>query len=218
MINNLPIEKKEECVLRYKKGESLKVLEIEYHITRTTIYRWAKQYNGTLSSLDPKLSRKNMNHPKKMPFEEEQLLLKIVDSNPNISDRELAELLGTKRNPAFLYRKRKKLLGKRIISYKNDYRTFFNADKIIEINQSDYKRGVLPDTFYIIEILNNLYLQKSISGNPVSITPYFSMCLQFPTTQHAYEFIKSLEASNKSNWAPTIREVKDGILQGLNKE
>ncbi len=119
-----------------------------------------------------------MSHPKKMPFEEEQQLLKIVDKNPNISDRELAELLETKRNPAFLYRKREKLLGKRKISYKNDYSTFFNTDKIIQLNQSDYKSGIL--------IYNSIIsAQKRLPRREV----FFAYC---------YSFIRRCKLRNRS--------------------
>lgn len=212
MVCNLSIYDKEQCVLRHQNGTPLKTLEAEYHVSRVTIYRWTKQYDGTISSLEPKLSRKSIKHPKAMSLDEEKKLLKIVQQNPNITNRELSALLGTNRNPAFLHRKREKLLEKREIAHKNDYKTLFNNDKLSQINENDYYKQIIPEKFFVIEITNNLYLAKRVSRSPISITPYFSMCLQFPSPQSASAFLESL-GEIKVEYTPKIRRIEKGILQ-----
>ena len=111
----LSAEEKEECVVRYKSGESIQALAKEFNVTERSIYRWCKKYDGTTESLRNRMPISSTPHPNKMPEWEEQLLIEIVKSNPNITNLELAKKLGTGRNQASLQRKREKIFGKRSI-------------------------------------------------------------------------------------------------------
>lgn len=77
-------------------------------IDRTTLWRWRKQYDGTVKSLEPKFSRKGIHHPNEQTEEEKQAIQNLVRRNPTIGLNELYGKLcrqyGYKRNPVTLYR------------------------------------------------------------------------------------------------------------------
>lgn len=95
-----------------------------YKVNRTTIWRWRKQYDGTMESLVPKFSRKNIHHPNSQTEYEKQCIQKLLRRNPCISLNELYGKLcrnyGYKRNPTTLYRylKRNNIAPKRRKPYK----------------------------------------------------------------------------------------------------
>lgn len=79
-----------------------------YKINRSTLWRWRKQYDGTVQSLAPKFSRKGIIMPNAQTQEEKEAIQKLIRRNPEISLNELYGKLcrnyGYKRNPATLYR------------------------------------------------------------------------------------------------------------------
>ena len=79
-----------------------------YKVSRTTLWRWKRQYDGTLESLQSKFSRKNIHHPNEQTQEEKQNIKNLVRRNPDIGLNELYGKLcrdyGYKRNPVTLYR------------------------------------------------------------------------------------------------------------------
>ena len=206
----LPAKAKEECVVRYKSGEAIKVLSKEYNVTERTIYRWYSKYDGTTESLDNGSHIPLTPHPNKMPDWEEELLIKILKRNPNITNRALSEELGTGRNPAALHRKREKLFGKRNILHKYDYSVIFNKEAVDEINKNDALQGSIPNGFFTINVLPDLYLRINPGNYPVCLTPYFSVAIKFQTLKDAQIMINNL-TSNNMRWKPKVIEVKNGI-------
>ena len=205
----LSAKEKEECVVRNKNGESIQALAKEYDVTERSIYRWCSKYDGTTESLINGSHSPLTPHPKKMPKWEEQLLIEIVKANPNITNRALAEKLETGRNPAALHRKREKLLGKRTIMRKNDYRVIFNKEAVDEINKTDALLGNIPELFFTICIIPDLYLRINTGNYPVSLTPYFSTSIRFHTIREADNMLKTL-MDNSMRWKPKVIEVRNG--------
>lgn len=79
-----------------------------YKINRSTLWRWCKQYDGTIQSLIPKFSRKGIIMPNAQTQEEKQAIQNLIRRNPGIGLNELYGRLcrdyGYKRNPVTLYR------------------------------------------------------------------------------------------------------------------
>ena len=154
-------EVKERCVLDYKNGVSIVALVQKYGVSERTLYRWVKLYDGTAESLQDKSSRPLSPHPNQMTDEEVALMKKIVQENPHITNRELADRIGAGRNPMSYYRKREKIFGKRTISYKYDFTTIFRKEEVDKLNEIDAARGDIPLLFYVIEVLPDLYLREN---------------------------------------------------------
>lgn len=206
----LSAKEKEECVVRYKGGESIQALSKEYDVTERSIRRWCSKYDGTTESLENGSHIPLTPHPNKMPEWEEQLLIKIVKSNPNITNKALAEKLGTGRNPAALHRKREKLFGKRTILHKYDYSIIFNKEAVDEINRNDALQGNIPNVFFTISVIPDLYLRINQGHYPVCITPYLSVAVKFQTFDEANNTIRML-LSNNMRWKPKVVEIRNGI-------
>ena len=115
-------------------------------------------------------------------------------------------MLGTNRNVGALHRKREKLLGKRIIYYKYDYATLFAKSKVDDINKSDMGQGLMPNDFYVIEVVPDLFLQLTMGHNPVSVTPYLTLSLKFEMLSEAEAFRETLISDNM-RWSPTVRHI-----------
>lgn len=205
-MSKLSLKEKEQCVLRYRNGESACKLAREYSVTAISIYRWNELYDGSIISLEPKSSVPKTRHPKQMPIEEEQRLIEIVTANPQITDIQLSKLLGTNRHPSALHHKREKLLGKRIIYYKYDYATLFSKQKVDDINLADLTQNILPKEFYVIEVVPDLFLQINETRNPVSITPYLTVALKFKSKEEAAAFLQTL-ISDDMRWRPQIKYI-----------
>ena len=79
-----------------------------YKVSRVTLWRWKRQYDGNLESLEPKFSRKNIHHPNEQTDEEKKNIQNLVRRNPDIGLNELYGKLyrdyGYRRNPVTLYR------------------------------------------------------------------------------------------------------------------
>ena len=210
-MSKLTPEEKEQCVLRYQSGENIDALGEEYSINVASIYRWQRVYDGTTKSLEPKSSVPKTRHPKQMPLEEEQRIIEIVSANPQITDKQLSILLGTNRNVGALHRKRERLLGKRIIYYKYDYATLSSKSRVDDINHSDLTQGLMPNEFFVIEVVDGLFLQVNSGSNPVCVTPYFTLALKFDTKENAEKFLATL-ISEDMRWIPKIKYVNSNEL------
>lgn len=79
-----------------------------YKVSRVTLWRWKRQYDGTIESLAPKFSRKGMKHPKAQTDEEIINIKNLIRRNPEIGLNELYGKLYRdyeyRRNPITLYR------------------------------------------------------------------------------------------------------------------
>lgn len=95
-------------VLKALRTTPLLTICRRYKVSRTTVWRWQMQYNGTVESLAPKFSRKNMHHPNEQTDEEKKHINDLMKRNPTIGLNELYGKLyrdyGYRRNPATLYR------------------------------------------------------------------------------------------------------------------
>lgn len=90
------------------KSSNILTICRRYHISRSTLWRWRKQYDGSLDSLQPQLSRVGMHHPNEQTDEEKRAIALLTRRNPNIGLNELYGKLyrnyGYRRNPVTLYR------------------------------------------------------------------------------------------------------------------
>ena len=206
-------EEREACVLRIRGGESVKAVARDLGVTEQTVYRWLKKYDGTLESLVSGSSVPHSPHPNAMPKDEEARLIAIVTQNPHITDKKLSELLGTNRAPSVLYRKREKLFGeRRLLPFKYEYATIFHADAVDEINHADFEQGTVPSEFFVIEVMDGLYLPINEGRYPVSLTPFFTVALKFGEETEACAFCSTF-LSDGMRWTPRVRRVKDGALR-----
>lgn len=203
----LNVKEKEMCVLRYRNGENIDKLANEYSIHVRTIYGWHKLYDGTIESITPKSTVPPGRHPRRMPEEEERRIIEIVSKNPQITDRQLAEQLGTNRNPSALHRKREQLVGKRTIYHKYDYACLFSRKKVNNINSADILEESMPNEFYVIEVVPNLFLRVKENCNPICVSPYITTALKFKTRDEAENFIETIK-SDDMLWIPSIRLFK----------
>lgn len=100
--------KEKLSVLKLLRTTSIKVICRRYQINRSTLYRWKRQYDGTIESLIPKFSRKHIKMPNRQTEEELKHINDLVRRNPEIGLNELYGKLyrdyGYRRNPVTLYR------------------------------------------------------------------------------------------------------------------
>ena len=79
-----------------------------YKVSRVTLWRWKRQYDGRLGSLEPKFSRKHIHHPNEQTEEEKNNIKNLIRRNPDIGLNELYGKLRLNyaytRNPVSLYR------------------------------------------------------------------------------------------------------------------
>ena len=98
--------------LKALKTTSILTIMRRYKVSRATLWRWKKQFDGTLQSLEPEFSRKGIHHPFEQTEEEKENIKNLVRRNPNIGLNELYGKLyrdyNYRRNPITLYRYLKK--------------------------------------------------------------------------------------------------------------
>ena len=75
--------------LKLWKHSTIEFVAKRYHCSFSSLFRWKRQYNGTLESLKPKFSRKNMLHPNRHTDEEIKHIQDLIRRNPNIGLNEL---------------------------------------------------------------------------------------------------------------------------------
>ena len=100
--------KEKLSVLKALRTTSMLIICRRYKVSRVTIWRWKRQYDGTLESLVPKFSRRYIHHPNAQTDEEIKNISNLLRRNPDIGLNELYGKLyrdyGYRRNPATLYR------------------------------------------------------------------------------------------------------------------
>ncbi len=106
--NNPYSPKEKEKALRLLKRNTIEFVAHRYHCTIQTIYRWRRQYDGTLQSLANGSHRPHTPHPNAQTEEEKKHIRDLIHRNPNIGLNELYGKLrlnyAYSRNPATLYR------------------------------------------------------------------------------------------------------------------
>ena len=96
------------AVMLYRTGVGVAFVCRRYHISKSSLMRWNKRYDGTKESLRDKSHRPHSSHPNAHTAEELAWIRNYFRRNPNISVCELyGKLLTAKgytRHPASLYR------------------------------------------------------------------------------------------------------------------
>ena len=96
------------AVETYRKGHSIKYVCRKYHVSKASLMRWNKKYDGTKKSLMDKSHRPITPHPNSHTEEELKWIWNYIRRNPNITIGELWVKLkrnkGYTRHPGSLYR------------------------------------------------------------------------------------------------------------------
>lgn len=102
------VSTKVNAVTLYRKTKDIGFVCRRYHISKASLMRWNKSYDGTRESLIPKSHRPHSPHPKSHTEEELTWIRSYHRRNPNISVGELYGKLhqnkGYNRHPGSLYR------------------------------------------------------------------------------------------------------------------
>ena len=109
------LKTRENAVKTYRNGNSISYVCRKYHISRTSLYRWNKQYDGTKESLMDKSHKPISKHPNAHTDEEIKWIENLIKrhKNDNITLCEIWYKLrinkGYSRNIGSLYRVMRKL-------------------------------------------------------------------------------------------------------------
>ena len=107
------IETRFHAVKTYRNGYSIKFVCRRYKISKASLMRWNKKFDGTKESLIDKSHRPLTKHPKAHTDEEISWIKNYIRRNPKISLIELFYKLKTKkkytRHPCSLFRVLRKL-------------------------------------------------------------------------------------------------------------
>lgn len=115
MKQNTPYtaKEKEKALKLLQRTNQLEFVAHRYHCTVRTLYRWKRQYDGTLQSLENKSSRPHTPHPNSHTEEELRNIRNMIRRNPDAGLNELYGKLRVKwnyqRNPVSLYRVLKRM-------------------------------------------------------------------------------------------------------------
>ena len=84
--------------LKYWLEEKMPIQKVcqKCKCTERSLWRWKKLYDGTLASLEPNTSRKNMYHPNSHTQEEFEFISNVFKSKPDFSFNEIYGILRTK--------------------------------------------------------------------------------------------------------------------------
>ena len=111
------------AVKTYRNGNSINYVCRKYHISRISLFRWNKKYDGTDESLLDKSHRPLTNHPNAHTDEEIHWIKNLIRRNPNITLCELWYKLrinkGYSRHIGSLYRVLRKIDFYKEINIKN---------------------------------------------------------------------------------------------------
>lgn len=107
------IKTKENAVKTYLNNGDIEYTCRKYHISRISLWRWVKKYDGTRESLEDKSHKPKTRHPKSHTNQEIRWIRNYVRRNPRITLCELWAKLkrekGYTRKITSLYRVMKRL-------------------------------------------------------------------------------------------------------------
>lgn len=155
--------KNRECAVNMlRNGASIEYVCCKYHISRTSLWRWNKKYDGTRESLQDKSHKPHSPHPTAHTKQEIKHIYNYLRRNPNITLIELWYKLkrnkGYKRNPASLYRflvKQGKYEKIKHVEYKKYVpKKYFTPQKMGEKWQIDVK--YVPNECKCNNLLNDM--------------------------------------------------------------
>lgn len=107
------LKTREYAVKMYRSCGDIGFVCRKYHISRTSLWRWNKKYDGKSESLADKSHRPHGKHPTEHTEEEMKWIKDLIRRNPNITLNEIWYKLkinkGYTRKPASLYRVLRKI-------------------------------------------------------------------------------------------------------------
>lgn len=164
------------AVKLYRTGVGIKFVCRRYHISKASLMRWNKRFDGTKDSLRDKSHRSHTPHPAAHTEQEIKWIRDTMRRNPNISVCELYGKLrihkGYSRHPGALYRILSKLgLRKKQIKSKKRYspKPYDTPTRLGVKWQMDVKFipkhcycGSTPDKFYQYTVLDDASRERFI--------------------------------------------------------
>lgn len=223
--------KEKLTIIKLLKTTDKLILCRRYKVNASTIWRWKKQYDGTLNSLQPQFSRKDVKMPNRQTDEEIKHINDLVKRNPNIGLNELygklVQKYNYKRNPVTLYRylKRNQLIyknGKIRIPYKP--KPYFTPLLIGEKWQVDvkyvpldcYSGNVVKERYYqytcIDEATRKRFIYAYKEQSSYSTVDFVLRCFQF----YGYK-PKTIQTDNGQEFCLINEQTKDGRIHSLDK-
>lgn len=102
------IKTRKYAVEMYRNNNDINYTCRKYHISRSSLWRWNKKYDGTIESLTDKSHRPKRAHPNAHTEQEIKWIKDLIKRNPNITLNEIWYKLkrnkGYSRKPTSLYR------------------------------------------------------------------------------------------------------------------
>ena len=141
------IKTRENAVKTYRNNGDIDYVCRKYHISRTSLWRWNKKYDGTKESITDKSHRPLSKHPSAHTEEEMKSIKDLIKRNPHITLNEIWYKLKRNKNyqrqPTSLYRILRKLGYYEIIEEKGTRKKhnqkYDTPEKIAEKWQIDVK-------------------------------------------------------------------------------
>ena len=172
------LETKYHAVKTYRSGCSIRFVCRKYKISKTSLMRWNKKFDGDKASLIDKSHRPHSKHPKAHTDDEIRHIKNYIRRNPNISMIELYAKLkknkSYKRHPCSLFR-----LLRKMGFFKNEKKKekkylpkkYHTPDYIGEKWQLDVKYvpqkcyvGDMPDKFYQYTMIDEASRERFYSN------------------------------------------------------
>lgn len=170
------LETRYHAVKTYRNGYSIKFICRRYKVSKASLMRWNKKFDGNISSLKDKSHKPKSKHPNSHTEEEIKHIKSYIKRNPNISMIELYSKLkknkGYHRHPCSLFRllrkmgyfKNQKKKKKKYVP--KEYHTPKNIGKkwqldVKYIPQKCYA-GEMPDKFYQYTIIDEASRERFI--------------------------------------------------------
>lgn len=72
---------KEQVLEKYSYGERITVIAEEFEISRTTIYRWIREFNNNFPKRNKKVDIKTFHELERM-YQRQKKIIKILQSSP----------------------------------------------------------------------------------------------------------------------------------------
>lgn len=183
-------EEKLKCLEYFSTSKNLSETCEKFNVKKSSVYRWKKQYDGTLQSLENKPHTNKTPNPKALTEEEKSTIIMLHEMNPHISDREICKHLKKYRSSVTINRYRKKLCNREFLIPKYEITAMFMEANLNKTNEK-YLYEMGEDHYWIIE-LNDLgiYIAEQVNKNPASLTMYYSLAKKFSKEKLASDFIK----------------------------
>ena len=204
------ITTKVNAVSLYRQTRDIDFVLRRYHISKASLMRWNKQYDGTRESLTPKSHRPHRQHPNAHTEEELNWIRNYHRRNPNISICELYGKLHQEkaysRHPGSLYRVFVRLgYRKRVESTKKKSKHLGRYDKPDELG----KKWQMDVKYVPIVLCGNRWGEiLSVYDDRRSFTRALHLCLQGNSSYSTVDFVQ--RAIVYFGYAPDIIQTDNG--------